>query len=204
MKKADAQERLLTRDNYMDVLELDKAKRLIRDRDRSDELYQLIVEFLQHSRTNSASKAVGPTELAFRIPGTSIHVRLTNLLRDSIRDIVVCYLLVQGIVVEHPLLLSAAVLKNLLEQLARLRKDSGERCIVESIGEVEPKTTENICSNLLDANCRYPTVRCRFMVRAAYCGLHLQATKEILTGLESKKVVEKMSSAEPCEWRVTV
>jgi hypothetical protein len=204
MKRTKIQECLVTRDNFMDVLALDQAKKFVRDRDHADGLYHVIVEVLNRTDTRKLSQAnTSSYDLALRIPGTGIHVRLTNLLRDSLRDIVLCYLLLMGHGIEQPALASAALLTHLLQNLSKLRKDVGERCVVESIGEVENPTAEGICANLLDVNCRYPTAGCQFMVRSAICGLHLSATKETLAGLESRKIVEKTLAVEPYRWRVT-
>jgi hypothetical protein len=205
MNDSDENSLTLTRDNFVNVLRLNKVLSHVPDRERVTVLYAVVLEFLRSTGSLSAVESFsGTLDLAFRIPGSAVHFRLSGLLRDSLTDLVTAYLLIEKIAPGRHELVLAGLVKTVMEHLSRLRTELGERCVVESMGEIAPPTTENICLNLLNNICRYPKASCQFMDRDSICTIQLSVTKETLESLEARKLVRKIRTIEPQEWTVTV
>jgi len=205
MNDPDENSLTLTRDNFVKVLGLDKVVSYVPDRERVTVLYGVLLEFLQSRGSLSAvESSLGTGDLAFRVPGTAVHFRLTGLLTDSLTDLVTAYLLIEKIAPGRHELVLAGLTKTVMGHLSRLRTELGERCVVESMGETAPPTTENICLNLLNNMCRYPKANCQFMDRDSVCSIPLSASKETLESLEAKKLVRKIRTIEPQEWAIVV
>src|ERR1700722_9788629 len=162
MRKTDEGSPTLTRDNFVNVLHLDRATSHVRDRERLSILYGLVLEFLKSSGSLSSVDADQSGDVAFRVPGTAVHFRLTGLVQDSLRDLVTAYLLVEKVAAGRHELVLAGLVKTVMEHLSLLRTNLGERCVVESLGEITPGTAENVCVNLFNNLCRYPRANCQF------------------------------------------
>lgn len=204
MKSSRQHLQTLTRDNFVRVLDLGRAASHVRDRERLSVLYDLVLEHLKSSGSSSSVRTESSGDVAFRIPGTAVHFRLTGLLQDSLKDMVTAYLLVEKIAAGRHELVLAGLVKTVMEHLSLLRTALGERCIVESIGEITPATVENVCINLFNSICRYPKAQCQFMDRESICTMQLVPSKSSLQYLEAKKIVRKIRTLDPEEWAIVV
>jgi hypothetical protein len=184
------------------VLDLGRAASHVRDRERLSVLYDLILEHLKSSGSLSLVGAESTGDVAFRIPGTAINFRITGLLQDSLKDMVTAYLLVERIAAGRHELVLAGLVKTVMEHLSLLRTALGERCIVESLGEITPATAENVCINLFNNFCRYPKAQCQFMDKESVCTMQLVPAKSSLQSLEAKKIVRRIRTLDPEEWAI--
>lgn len=195
-------EQILMRDNFVEVLGLKKVSASLKHREQRDALYSVILEFL--ASENAAAKApesAGPGDLALRIPGTGVHVRLTGIVREGLLDVVTAFLLLPSD--RRSVAAGIAVLNRIRANISLAKKATGERCVLEAIGEVDEPTANKICLQLLDLPCRYLTAGCQYTRGTGFCGFHMDAVNSSLKMLEGKKVLEH-TAAEPYSWTVIV
>jgi hypothetical protein len=204
-KKALSRKQVLTRDTFTDVLALKRFGARLQDRQENSRLYTFLIEFLaSEGLINELEANVETGSLSFMIPGTPVHVRLGGLWQDAITDVVMCYLLLQHAAQTHPLIITAALVKDLAKHLSKLHVKRGERCVIESIAEVVDPTDHEICLNLSDTPCRYPTSGCQYQKRPGMCCVTLDDVGKTLENLERRNIVEKSSVTDPRQWRVRV
>jgi hypothetical protein len=204
MKNIDERSQTVTRDNFVNVLHLEGAASHVRDRERVNKLYELVLEFLKSAAASEPVGVENSGDIAFRIPGTAVHFRLTGLLQDSLKDLVTAFLLVEGISAGRHELVLAGLVKTAMEHLSSLETRLGERCVVESLGEITPTTTENVCINLFNNMCRYPGAQCQFMDKDAVCTIQPSASKGVFESLEARKLVRRIRTVDPEEWVIVV
>jgi hypothetical protein len=202
MKSPSEHSQTLTRDYFVRVLDLGRAASHVRDRERLSVLYNLVLEHLKSSGSSTSDGTESIGDVAFRIPGTAIHFRLTGLLQDGLKDLVTAYLLVEKVAAGRHELVLAGLIKTVMEHLSLLRTALGERCIVESLGEITPATAENVCINLFNNICRYPKAQCQFMDKESVCTMQLVPANSSLQSLEAKKIVRRIRTLDPEEWGI--
>jgi hypothetical protein len=205
MTRSDKRAQILTRDNFVTVLGLKKVGSHIRDRKRVDALYQVVVDFVKSKNAVSeVEPSINKGDLSLRIPHTSFHLRLSGLLHEDLKDLVTAFLLYEGLSKDHPALVATGLVSTIMAHFSVLRKKLGESCVVESMGEITPPTTENICLNLTNKICRYPKAACQFMDSDSVCAIDLPASQRLLDDLETRKIVRKIKTTEPQKWAIVV
>jgi hypothetical protein len=195
--------RVLTRDNFVKVLNLKKVTAHVKNREQRDILYGAILEVLaSENAISKAPQSVGAKDLALQIPGTGVHIRLTETLRQCVADVVTAFLLLPPD--RRAASAGIAVLNRIRANVSVARKASGERCILDVIGEVDQSTAGSICLQLLGLPCRYLTAGCQHMKGTGVCGFQLATVNDVLKVLEAKKVLQKNNINEPHSWVVTI
>src|SRR5579871_1690269 len=132
-----SQSLFLSRDTFVKQLKLERFVKL-QDREIADEVYLLIRDFLLSSGPARNLQQNPPAgSLGYIIPGLPVSVNLKDFSKESITDLVLVYLLIHGVHVSPPEAVSAAVAKDVFKTLTLLDVRRGERCLIESIAEVE-------------------------------------------------------------------
>lgn len=203
MKKNDIT--VITRDNFIHVLQLPDIQQKLKERSEIDHLYNALLEFLtsEGALTDTLQDQTQLRELAIRIPGTPVHVRLSGVLRDKLEDFVALYLILSGVAEGNWVKITASVVIGLANKVSILRKHLGERCVVESLGEVSPRDDKSICLNLFGKRCRYPQSHCQFMKQDnLICQFELEAVSITLESLEKRKILKKETNVKPFIWSI--
>ena len=194
---------ILTRDTFAKRLQLTHFESRLRDRDVASGLYALLSEYLSSLGVVRVFPTRAPADaLSFIVPGTPIHVNLKEVPKEAIETFALCYLLIQHQVTAQPVLVVASLVKSVWKNLSVLDVQRGERCIVESLAEVQITTAEEVALNLTGAPCRYPDRGCQFLNNCGKCSISLDATDRTLQELEKKKVVQLKVFTDPKEWQV--
>ncbi len=202
--RADEKEyEILTRDTFVKRLQLTHFESRLKDRDVASGLYISLSDFLSSLGVVRAFPKRAPADaLSFIVPGTPIHVNLKEVPKEAIETFALCYLLIQHQVIGQPLLVAASFVKAVWKNLSVLDVQRGERCIVESLAEMQVTTAEEVALNLTDTPCRYPDSGCQFLGNYGKCSILLDATDRTLQELEKKKVVQLKVLTDPKEWQV--
>lgn len=198
---------VITRENFFSQLELKKYQQRFTGSNNIDHFYKSLLDFLinDESILEMPEDKIQLSELAIRIPGTPVHVKLSGLLRDKVTDFIAIYLVLSGIEQGNWLKITASAVVELMGRCKILRKKFGERCIVYSLGEVSHRTIKEICLNLYGKDCRYKNAGCQFNTKKNnLCNFELDAIKETVEYLECKKILKKENSAEPIIWSVVL
>ncbi|HEX9668260.1 MAG TPA: hypothetical protein VGC93_02140 [Thermoanaerobaculia bacterium] len=196
---------VITRDTFLGQLGLMDLSSRIRDRREGDEVYKAVLGFLQAENAVELREASGGQvrELNLMIPGTPLHVRLTSELKEKLNGLMIIALILLGIGQGAWPTVGTAVLAGLVAKITKLRKEYGELCIVESLGEVAKRSDESVCTNLYGRPCRYPNAACQFMKSEGQtCLFGLAEIKQTLTALEARDVLRRENSVEPFIWKV--
>jgi len=196
---------LMTRDNFLKVLSLDVKGKPMMNRERIDHFYKIMIDFLHE---NKAIDSVDKTEsissdLAFMIPGTSFHLRISTDLKEDVNALLIAYLVWVGIKQDSTVAVTVPVLMNIISRIRKLKIDTGEVCIMEALSEVNEKTATAICASLFGKTCRYSDSNCQFMHDDS-CGMSLDAAEKTMEAMADQKVIKKMNHVEPFVWSVVL
>ena len=199
---------LISRDTFLDVLQLQAAREKLRERERIDDLYLALVDFLSdqdESPVIDLPQAYEPRGLDLKVPGMPVHINLSRFIFDKLESFVAAYLIIDGATQDNYMKVTAAIVVGFMNKLTYLRKHYGELCAVESLAEVATKGTKDVCLNLFGKPCRYPKANCQFLEKEmGVCNFELKAIEQTLEALGKKSVVEKANNSEPIIWKITV
>lgn len=196
---------VITRDTFLDQLGLTELSSKIRDRREGDRIYEAVLDFLQaEDALDPRDASMGQVrELNLMIPGTPLHVRLTSELKEKLNGLMIIALILLGVGQGVWPTVGTAVLAGLVAKITRLRKEYGELCIAESLGEIAKRSDESICVNLYGRPCRYPSAKCQFMKSEGQtCLFGLAQIRQTLTALETKDILRRENSVEPFIWKI--
>lgn len=196
---------VITRDNFLHVLQLSDVQQNFKDRSEIDQLYKVLLDFLMAEKAlkDIPEDQIHFREIALRIPGTPIHIRLSGVLRERLEDFIALYLILTGLAEGNWVKITASVIIGLIGKVASLKKDLGERCIIDSLGEIKQRTDREICINLFGRECRYPTANCQFMKQdEPVCQFEPNALRITLEALEKRQILKKENNVEPFIWGI--
>lgn len=184
-----------------------------------DALYLTVVEQVKDPRYEShvvgdqADYTAG-SQLPLML-GKSIHINLTALASNELKDITVAAAILLSIVAQQYTdeLASlagglVAFIPAILRSVTRLKKQLGEICLLEVIHEGYLKrahtgpTARIIAYELNAETCRYPSQYCHYE-EAGLCTIEEKNVEATLNALEEKQVVEKVTHEEPYEWKIS-
>ncbi len=197
----------ITREDFFGQLDLKEYQKRFKGSDSLDHLYRSVLDFLADDGSMMETRAdeIQYRELAIRIPGTPVHVRLSGLLRDKIADFIALYLVLSGIEQGNWPKITASAVVELMGRCRILRKKYGERCVVYSLGEISHRTSKEICLNLYGKDCRYKDAGCQFETqKARLCKFELEDIRKTMEYLEDKKILKKENSVEPIIWSIVI
>jgi hypothetical protein len=196
---------VVDRETFFDQLGLRNVKARIRDRKEGDRVCATIIEFLRAEGVIELEESSEDQlrELNLMIPGTSLHVALTSELKVKLKDLALIALILLGIGQGAWPAVAAGLLTNLIAKISTVRKQYGERCILESLGEINQRSREAICVNLYGHPCRYPRAGCQFMKpEGETCGFGLDGIQQTLHSLEAREIIRRENSVEPFIWKI--
>lgn len=196
---------VISADHFLGPLGLPELPGALPQRRR--ELYEAIVEYLQHGGRIIERAKGTPTgsaqEADLRIPGTPVHVHVSAIKEPHLNEIIT---LLAGLGLHEQggeYALTFAGLQALARLFSVLKTEYGERSIVEALRAVKPATADAVTGVLHGAPCRHPPAKCRFM-QDGTCTILEPAVTTILADLASRGVVRRLNAVEPYEYALTV
>jgi hypothetical protein len=193
---------IISRDTFLQQLGLPHARQAVGGPQEIESLYDLVSD---HLRAQGMAQPVAPEgtshELALKLPGLPLHLRLTDLSREEIVLFVTAALVIAG---SGGGLAGVAsgVVSTLATRLKVLRAQYGELCLIEALAESRRPTPRNACATLLGKPCRRPKARCQFEQENGLCGFDLPSLQTTLQHLEAQKVVRRVNVVDPAEYGV--
>ena len=200
-----SEKKTISRDNFIDTLGISYVRKKLEDKAKVDNLYLLLVEFIQTEcdDTQQGISKSNENSLDFKIPGVPIHFNLTQLLKIKIESFVSAFLILNGVSEGNFTKIGAGVVVGLITKINLLKKKYGELCVVESLSEIENKTSKEICLNLYGKECRYPNQNCQFEnIESQSCKFGIEAIEETLNFLETKQILKKTNIVDPIFWKI--
>lgn len=205
-----AEEVVITRDTFAPALGLTDVVDRLRNRDEVNHLFQLILEFLSNEGAITELDQpvrLGDAELPLLL-GRTFHVRLGAPLKEELHAIANAAALAMGAVsfaTDDWRGVTLAAIVALSQRVHLLKQEYGERCLVESLTEVDRPTAEAGCANLFSKRCRRPNAGCRFHVVAEdSCGLDLESFRSTVDDLEQRNILRRRNAVDPYEYSVSV
>jgi hypothetical protein len=206
----------ISRDNFLEAIfdegdrwSPDSVREILPTMEVLDALYLTVAEQVKDPRYDPAGSQL-PLML-----GKSIHLNLTALASNELKDITVAAAILLSIIAQQYTdeLASlagglVAFIPAILRSATRLKKQLGEICLLEVIHEGYLKrahtgpTARIIAYELNGEKCRYPGQYCRYE-DAGLCTIEEKNVEATLLALEEKQVVEKVTHEEPYEWKIS-
>jgi hypothetical protein len=170
---------------------------------RRRELFAAVAAYLALQdllETPDPDLIVEPDELALRIPGTAVYVKLSAVGDPQLKEII-ALLGGLGLLHEPKTTITLTGLLTLGRLVTLLRAKYGERSIIEALREARPPTPAAVSGVLHGAPCRHLGAGCRY-AQDGTCTISMDAVTTTLGDLSRRGVLIELSAVEPHEYRL--
>ncbi len=196
----------ISRDSFLEPLGMADLGDGERSREEFDALYALAVEYCGTNDLIVAGAVPGQalSELAWKVPGTAITVRLGGLGDGELKAILglALFVIASGV---PPTALALTPLVAALGRIRKLRTAYGERSVVEVLARAKPADARNVLLALYGKPCLHPDAGCRFLDgESGACGISLEEVEKLLTWLVDEEVLRQLNPTDPIEYRVSL
>lgn len=199
---------MLSKDTFLGALGLRQEEKSLRSPEERALLYQLAVQYAQEvaAPIQDSEPIQEVNELSFKIPGSSLTVRLSRTNRDELSTLVGLALVIFGLGHVDPKEVTIGTLMALSARVQRLHVQYGERSVVDALMKRDRPTTQNVTLYLSGYACRYPNAECRFMTigEKPTCAISLDQVEATLQGLMDRGIVRQLNASYPAEYGVVL
>jgi hypothetical protein len=202
----------VTRDNFLRIIGFHESPERFGSRTEIDDFYKLTVAFLktQKGTIEHLEFSNSPSDSRFlmmMIPGTSLHINLTQPLKDTLSDFVFAFFVLKGFADGDYKAITLAAIAKCMTRISILRKNLGERCLAEVIQSKICCSIDDMFNILNEQGCRYPEACCVFThfskkYKRNTCKIQNIQIAQTLQEMEKKNIVRKENNVEPYEWGI--
>lgn len=195
----------ISKDSFLEPLGLGEYAKEIDTPQKRDAIFALVGAFCEsESLILDSTTPTEGTELAWKVPGTALTVRIAKASTTELATFIALALFAVG-VGAPPEALGFLPLVGLRERFRLLRVEFGERSIVEALKDVDAGTARNIVIELYGKHCRHPDGGCRYMdPKTQTCRIDEDETSAILEWLVGQGVLKKENPTPPIEYAVLI